>query len=349
MKMMRYLIILSAMAVVFACERKTTQIQSKKPVIVDVVIAGKVILPTSIEVNGSALSAESLELHSETSGRLTYLNIPDGASVAEGTVLARVNDAELQAQMEQQKVQLELATKTEQRLKQLLVVNGVNQSEYDIALNQVNSINASINILMAQIDKTIVKAPFSGKLGLRMVSLGAYVSPSTVLGTLQQTDKIKIDFTVPETYANLVETGNEVLIQTNGSDEKRSAVISAIEPQINLDTRNLKVRAISENTNISPGAFVKVFLNNESSGFVVPSNAIIPDAMSNQVVVIKNNKAVFVNVETGIRTADNVELVSGVKAGDTIAVSGILFVRPNSVVSIRNIHSMVDIVTKPAQ
>lgn len=340
MNKIRYFVFLSVLTGLSSCGQKTDTIKARPPVVVDVIIAEKVSLPTTIEVNGSALSDEMVTLHPETSGRLTYLNIPDGAVVSEGAVLARINDAELQAQMEQQKVSLELATKTEQRLKKLLEVKGVNQSDYDAALNQVNNINAMMNILNAQIDKTIVKAPFSGTLGLRMVSPGAYVTPQTELGTLQQTENIKIDFTVPETYADLIAVGNSVFIETNNSTEKQTAIITAIEPQINLETRNMKVRARLEKGRINPGTFVKVILFKDEKGIIVPSNCIIPDANSNQLIVIKNKKAGFVNVETGIRNENAVEIVGGIKPGDTVIVSGILFVRPNSILKIRNIVSM---------
>jgi len=335
MNNLRYVIILFVVLGLFSCKSKKDKMKEKPPVTVDVMVAEKVNFPASVEVNGSALPEEMIELHPEISGRLTKLNIPDGSTVKEGTVLAKINDAELQAQMEQQKVQLDLATKTEERLKKLLAVNGVNQSDYDAALSQVNTINANINVLNAQIDKTVIKAPFNGKLGLRMVSPGAYVTPQTLLGTLQQTDNIKIDFTVPEAYANLVTVGSTVNIQTNASNEKQIAVINAIEPQINVDTRNLKVRARLKSGNVTPGSFVKVLLNKDRQSIVVPTNAIIPDAISNQVIVIKENKAVFVNVETGIRNADVVELLSGVNSGDSVVVSGILFVRPNTAVKVR--------------
>jgi membrane fusion protein (multidrug efflux system) len=280
-----------------------------------------------------------IELHPEISGRLTYLNIPDGSAVQKGTVLAKINDADLQAQLEQQKIQRDLAVKTEKRLKELLKVNGINQSDYDAALSQVNQINANIKVLDAQIDKAVVRAAFSGKLGLRMVSPGAYVTPQTLLGTLQESDNIKIDFTVPEFYANLIKVGNTVNIVTNDSDDKVPAVISAIEPQINVGTRNIKVRARLKSGNINPGTFVKVLLNKDEEGIIVPSNAIIPDASSNQVIVIKNRKAVFVKVETGIRNADGVEISGGVNPGDSIVVSGVLFVRPNTNVKIRNVKT----------
>jgi membrane fusion protein (multidrug efflux system) len=309
------------------------------PVIVDVIVAKSVHFSSSVEVNGESLSQEMIELHPEISGRLIYLNIPDGALVKKGSVLAKINDADLQAQLEQQKVQSDLAIKTEQRLRDLLKVNGINQSDYDAALSQVNLTNANIKVLNAQIDKTVVRAPFSGRLGLRMVSPGAYVTPQTLLGTLQQTDSIKIDFTVPEFYSSLVHVGNSINIETNETDKKQIAVISAIEPQINVETRNIKARARIKSGEINPGTFVKVLLNQDEEGIVVPANAIIPDARSNQVVVIKDRKAKFVNVETGIRNADVVELTRGVNQGDTIVVSGVLFVRPNSVIKIRTVKT----------
>jgi membrane fusion protein (multidrug efflux system) len=335
----RYIIGLFVMLGLIACGRKAQTPKEKLPVPVDVIIAEKVNFPSSVEVNGVTLSEEMIELHPEISGRLTYLNIPDGATVKAGTVLAKINDADLQAQLEQQKVQLDLANKTEKRLKELLAVNGVNQSDYDVALSQVNTINANIKVLNAQIDKTIVRAPFSGKLGLRMVSPGAYVSSQTLLGTLHQSDKIKIDFTVPEFYENLVKVGNTVIVETNESDEKQTAVISAIEPQINVETRNVKVRAMLESGNVSPGTFVKVLITKKEIGIVVPSNALIPDASSNQVVIVRKNKAVFVNVETGIRNADVVELLKGINSGDTVIVSGVLFVRPNALVKIGKVKT----------
>jgi len=334
------LIIISITLISFISCKQGNQKQltkDKLPVKVDIIIASNEDCPNIIEVNGTVLSEEMVELHPEVSGRLTYLNIPDGATISEGTVLAKINDADLQAQLEQQKVLLDLAVKTEQRLKKLLEINSVNQSDYDVALSQVNTIHANIKVLNAQIEKTIIKAPFSGVLGLRMVSTGAYVTPLTLLGTLQQTDKIKIDFTIPEVYENLVKIGNVVTIQTNGSDKNQTAVISAIEPQINITTRNVKVRARLNSGNINPGSFVKVILNQETKGIVVPSNAIIPDALSNQVVVVKNGKGVFTNVETGVRTVDMVELTKGVNLGDSIVVSGILFIRPNAKVKIRKV------------
>lgn len=323
-----------------SCKSKNKEqaVKEKPPVGVEVIVAGAEKVSSNLEVNGTVVSNEMVELHPEISGRLTYLNIPDGAAVSQGTVLARVNDADLQAQLEQQKTQLELASKTESRLANLLKVNGVNQAEYDAALSQLHLIQANIKVLNAQIDKTVIRAPFSGELGLREVSPGAYVTPQTIIGTLQQTDKIKIDFTVPETYASIIKKGDLVMVQNSATVDTLKATISAIEPQINSETRNIKVRAFLEKGLLPPGAFVKVMLNQQRESIMVPSNAIIPDALSSQLVIARNNKAVFTKVETGVRNESLVEITSGVNPGDSIIVSGMLFVRPMAPIQIKKVR-----------
>jgi membrane fusion protein (multidrug efflux system) len=144
---------------------------------------------------------------------------------------------------------------------------------------------------------------------------------------------------VPESYENLVKPGNIVEIKAGNSNETLTATISAIEPQISTATRNIKVRARLNKGVLNPGAFVKVLLNEKITGIVVPTNAIIPDAMSNQLVLVKGGKAVFQNVETGIRNKDVVEIKSGVQPGDSIVVSGVLYVRPNGNVKIKSVRN----------
>src|ERR1700680_4071086 len=176
--------------------------------LVDVIVAAPQTITNALEANGTVVANEYVELQPEASGRLIYLNVPEGSVVSAGTVIARVNDADLKAQLEKSKVQLELAQKTEGRYKELLAVNGINQSDYDAALNAVNGFKADINYNQALLEKSVLKAPFNGVLGLRQVSLGAYVSPNTLIATIQQLDKIKIDFTLPEQYGNVLKKGS---------------------------------------------------------------------------------------------------------------------------------------------
>jgi len=323
-------------------EEPRQQNSGPQSVIVDVIIAGKNNISNIVEVNGSVVANESTNLQPEVSGRLTYLNIPEGAKVTEGTVLARINDADLQASTQKVKVQLELAQKNEERLRKLLSIGGINQADYDAVLNQVNTFKADLDILKAQIDKTVLKAPFTGVLGLRMVSPGTYVTPQTILATLQQTDRVKIDFTIPEAYTDLIAKGKTVNIRTNGKEALKKAVIIATEPQIDATTRNLKVRAQLDGANINPGGFVKVLLETggQNNSILVPTNAIIPDAKAKKVVVVKNGKGKLTDIVTGLRVNGLAEVLSGLQEGDSIAVSGVLFVRPNSSLKVRGVKQI---------
>ena len=323
---------------------KELRLQEKPPVFVDVIIAGNEDFASNIEVNGTVLSNELVDLHPEVSGRLIYLNVPDGGIVSQGTILAQINDADLQAQREQYKSQLDLAIKTEKRLSELLRVNGVNQADYDVAVNQVSTLEANLKYVDAQLDKTVIKAPFSGQLGLRLVSPGAYVTPQTILGTLGQTDKVKIDFSVPESYSSLIRKGNKVKVQTNDSKDSLTATITAIDPQINSVTRNIKARAFLDSGNILPGAFVKVLLDKKRKAMIVPTNSIIPEAYLSQVVAVKNGKAVFKTVETNLRNATVIEIMKGLEPGDSIVISGMLYVRPNAKVKIKRVRTLKELI-----
>jgi membrane fusion protein (multidrug efflux system) len=308
-----------------------------------VIVAGPKLQNNTVEANGSIVANEYVELHPETSGRITFLDVPEGGFVEKGFLFARINDADLQAQLEKSKVLLDLYQKTEERNKKLLAINGLNQADYDLALNNVNSTKADIDYTQAQIDKTLIRAPFSGTVGLRQVSPGAYVSPSNIIATIQQLDKIKIDFTLPEQYSALIKRGGVLDVEVDASNKiHRKAVIVATEPQISLSNRNLKVRALLQDREGHPGAFVKVFVNAgaDKKVLLVPTNSLIPDDRNNQVILIKEGKAVFVNVETGIREANNVEITKGIHSGDTVVVTGVLFARPRSVVKIRSVKTL---------
>jgi membrane fusion protein (multidrug efflux system) len=314
------------------------------PVMVDVIIAGFQSLTNTIEANGTVVANETTELRPEVSGRLTYLNIPEGRNIGQGTVLARINDADLQAQLGKLKAQLSLAEKTEERYRKLLEVEGINRADYDVAVNQVNTIKADMNIVLVNISRTVVRAPFSGTIGLRKVSPGAYVTPQTVLATIQQVNRSKIDFTLPEVYANIVNKGQNVLVQLDGNETRRATIL-AIEPQVNTATRNLMVRASITNGIVNPGSFVKVLIDagSKAKTILVPSSAIIPDAKSKKVIVAKQGKGVMTNIETGLRTSSGVEVLSGLNEGDSVVVTGVLYVRPTSTLKVRSVKKLQEV------
>lgn len=310
------------------------------PVTLDVSIAKSFEIANHIESNGTILAFEYVELKPEMPGRITYLNINEGMFVQEGVLLAKLNDEDLQAQLKKYKSQLTLAQSNEKRLSVLLKAEGLNQAEYDQALQQVSNIEADIAYTQAMINKTELRAPFSGVIGLRNVSKGAYVTQQNVLATIQQTNAMKVDFVLPETYAMSIKTGMKVEVISEGAC-KLKATVTGIEPQINTATRNLKVRAVvdANSCSLRPGAFVKVIFNEgeAKNRIMVPSNVIIPETRFKKIALIKNGIVEIVNVETGIRNGSDVEIISGVNEGDTFAINGILFIKPGSEVKIRSV------------
>jgi len=344
--------ITGTLLIILSCGEKKDTFKQKNdsgPTTVDVIIAKAEKISDKVEVNGTVVANEFAELRPEVSGLLTYLNVPEGKTIQKGTVIARINSADLEAQVNRSQVQLELAGVTEQRLKKLLDINGVNQADYDAAINQVNILKADIAYTQALINKTIVKAPFTGVIGLRKVSAGSFVSPTSIIATMQQLNQLRIDFTIPEVYQKYVSNGRnvEVLLDQN-SAKRQTARIIALEPQVNQSTRNITVRAALSGGTTSPGSFVKVYLDagTDKSSILVPANSIIPDAKSKKVVTVKGGKAVFVNIETGARQSDYVEVTQGLNVGDSVVVSGVLFTRPDAPVKVRSVRSLKVVATK---
>ncbi|MCB0507156.1 MAG: efflux RND transporter periplasmic adaptor subunit [Chitinophagales bacterium] len=300
-------------------------------------------LSNTLSANGSILAHDAVQLQPEVSGRVTYLNIKEGAFVSKGTLLMKINDAELKAQMLKLNTQQKIAQSNYDRLAELLKIKGVSQAEYDAAENTLNNIKADQQILQAQIDKTELRAPFSGKLGLRNISLGAYVSTSTIVTTLQDVSSLKMDMSVPERYATSVHVGDKVQCTVAGNDEPFYATIIAIEPQIDELTRNLKIRTSiqASNTKLFPGAYVQVGIKLKElpNSIMIPSSAIIPDDRFTKVVITDSSKAKFVEVEIGERTENEVQITKGLKLGDTVLVTGLLQAKPGMPVRISEISS----------
>ncbi len=348
-KQLLFLVLSGLVMMMVQCKGKSEKTVAPKetpPVLVDVMIAEKQPITNVIEANGTVIANEYVELRPEVSGRLIYLNFAEGKNIAKGAVVARVNDADLRAQIAKSKVQLDLAETTVSRYKQLLDINGLNQADYDAALNQVNSLKADMVYTQALIDKTVIRAPFSGVAGLRQVSPGAYVTPATVIATLQQTQQVKIDFTLPDVYSSSIKNGATIEVELDAETKQKSkATIVATEPGANTDTRNLRVRALLQGTKINPGAFVKVFIDagKERTSVKIPANCIIPDDKNNQVIIVKNGIANFVNIKTGVREANSVEVVSGINPGDSVVVTGVLFARPKSKVKVRSVKKQEEV------
>ena len=295
-----------------------------------------------LEVPGSLLPFEETAIMPEISGRVVVLNIREGNFVGAGVVLAKLFDGDLQAELQKLKVQLEIAEKTVERYKELLKIQGISQQEYDLAQLQVNNLKADMDIVRVSISKTEIRAPYAGRLGLRNVSLGAYVIPSNVITTIRKVDQLKLEFSVPEKYSNMMTPGSQVRFGLEGEKNKFTAKVLATEASIEANTRTLKVRAVvnGKSANLVPGSFAKVNLQmgREAQSLVIPTQAVIPQARNKRVILYNGGTAKFQIVTTGIRDSAFVQITEGLSAGDTIVTTGLLAIRPDSKVILTKVQ-----------
>lgn len=295
-------------------------------------------LDSKLNVTGSILPNESLELKSEVSGKITTISFREGKQVLKGDLLIQTNDDEIEAQLEKQKYNRKLNKDNEFRQRKLLEKDAISQEEYDNALNRLNTTVADIRLLETQLDKTRIRAPFDGVIGLRYVSEGAYISPSTVIATLYNISPAKIEFAIPGRYSTQVAPGKKIRFTIESDLKVYEGQVYAIEPRIDPATRTLKIRALADNRsgNLLPGQFVKVefILESMANAILVPTEAVIPEQAGKKVFILENGKAKEVFIETGIRTANSLEVLSGLKANDTLLTTGILQLRNGMAVQI---------------
>jgi membrane fusion protein (multidrug efflux system) len=284
-----------------------------------------------IFTTGSVIANEEVQLRPESSGRITSLTLDEGRAVKKGDLLVKINDADLKAQLLRTQLQLELAELREARQKNLLENRAIAQEEYDVALNQVNTIKAELELIQAQIEKTEIRAPFDGVIGLRNVSEGSYVTPTNIVATLQDFNTIKIDFSIPERYAALIRSGDQIQFTRQGSELQYTGTIMAIEPRIDQATRTLMLRAQAPNPGraIIPGAFAEIQfqLREIPNAIMVPSEAVIPELGGNTIFVLEDGVAKRRSIATGTRTETLVQVIDGLSDGDTILTTGILQLR----------------------
>ena len=301
-------------------------------------IEGFVVRPSTIEqtisVSGTLKPFEETVLMPEVSGRVVNINLDEGKFVRQGTLLVKLFDDDLQAQLHKAQAQLKIAEQTEQRQSELVKVNGISQTDYDQSVLQVNSIRADIEVYKVQIRKTEVIAPYDGVIGLRNISMGAEVTPSTALAVIRSEKQLKLDFSVPEKYSDQIRPGTRVQFTIQSEPRKFEAVVMATEQGIDATTRNLKIRALVnvDTPSLIPGRFatVEVKLDENKDALMVPTQAIIPRERDKQIILAKSGKARFITVTTSVRLDSMVEVTKGLNPGDTVVTTGILFIKQGS-------------------
>lgn len=316
---------------------------SSGPLPVEVVQIQPQKLENNLSVTGNVIPNEAVNLRAEISGLVTEITFKEGEFVKKGTPLVYLNDDELTAQKDRLNYTRKLYEGQENRQKQLLEREAISQEEYDIVLNQFNTNLADINLIEAMIRQTVIRAPFDGVIGLRQISEGSVITPSDIIVNVVNIDPIKIDFSIPERYANIVKQGSRITFTNAAVEGESVGEVYAIAPNIDAATRTLQLRAISPNKDrkFLPGMFVgvKLNLNVDEEALMVPAESLIPELDGYKVFVANGDNVIEeVKVSIGIRTERAVQVTDGLKTGDLVLTTGVIQAKPGMAVNITKTH-----------
>ena len=293
----------------------------------------------NLEITGSVVANESVMLRSEVAGLVTGIFFKEGSNVSKGSTLVKINDNDIQAQLREAKTKQSLSASNENRAKQLLQKGAISQEEYDTSLAELQTLKSQEQLIRSQLAKTTIIAPFSGKVGLRNISMGEYLTPNTAIANLLSINPVKIDFSIPEKYAGQIKVNNEITFNIEGRPKAYTGKIFAIEPGINQQTRTLQVKALAPNPNeeLLPGSFakIKLMLTTVKDAILIPTEAVIPVLDGKTVYIVKDGEAQQIPIETSTRTADKILVLSGLKIGDTVLTTGAMALKPGAKVKVK--------------
>ncbi|MDE5561468.1 MAG: efflux RND transporter periplasmic adaptor subunit, partial [Bacteroidaceae bacterium] len=314
---------------------------SKQGKILDVraVVMDEQMLTDGLAMSGSLVPDEEVNLSFETSGKITGIFFKEGSTVEKGTLLAKINDASLQAELRRKEAQLRLLQDRVYRAKALLEKEAVSKEAFQEAEANLSALKAEIDGVKAEIARTELRAPFSGVIGLRQVSVGAFATTQTTLAMLTKRSPLKVEFSVPERYAGTLQDGAALEFTVEGDLTPRKAKVYASDSRVDENTRTFTVRALYDNKDgrLVPGRYASVYLTTKeyNGTLAVPSEAIVSEMGIDKVYVCRSGKAEPVEITKGLRTDAQVQVLRGLSIGDTVITSGTMQLRAGQAVNVR--------------
>ena len=306
------------------------------PMPAEVATARRDTVVDAISATGEIEAVQSIKLRPEVDGRIVSIMVREGQRVGAGTPLFKVDDAELKAQVARLEAQNDLANQALERTKGLLDQNAASTSDLERAEATARSNAADLALYKVRLERTTVRAPFSGVAGERSVSLGDYVTTSTPLVSLQTVNPIRASFQVPERYARDVATGQQVTFRVAAlPGQEFTGTVDFVDPVVQLPGRTILVKARVANPNgrLQSGMFIEARLATEvrPNAVIVPEEAIVPLQSVNYVwVVTPDQKAARREVVLGVRTPGFVEVRSGVEPGELVVTGGQARLQPGA-------------------
>ena len=308
------------------------------PMPVEVSAAIRDTVVDAIAATGQIEAMQSIDLQPEVAGRIVEILVREGQFVEKGAALFKVDDAELKAQVASAEADRQLAQQALERTKQLMAQNASSTADLQQAQGKASAADASYDLLKTRLDRTVVRAPFSGVAGRRLVSLGTYVTAQTPLITLQTVNPQQAAFQVPERYADRLGRGQLVSFQVAALPGKNfSGEVVFVDPVVELPGRTILIKARVPNPEhrLQAGMFIEARLATDirPNAVIVPEDALLPVQGSTYVWVIKDGKADRRQVSLGVRTAGWAEIQGGgVQAGDQVVVGGLERLFPGATV-----------------
>jgi len=308
-------------------------------IMVDGLIVKQQDFDNKVSLSGTLEANEQIQIRSEVSGLVKQIYFTEGSNVSAGDLLVKIDDKELVAQLSQANTKEKLAAEVAARAAKLLKVEAISAEEYDNVSAELKSLKAQTQLIRAQIARTEIRAPFSGKIGLRYISNGAYVNPTTDIANLISINPLKITFAVPEKYAQMVKIGSEIQFTVAGNTKIFKAKVYAKEPAIDIATRTLVLKAKADNANneLIPGSFANIELTLEAikQAILLPTDAVIPVLKGKQVYVVRNGKAKATAIKSDIRTDEKILVSEGLQVGDTVITTGIMAIKDDASVKVK--------------
>lgn len=292
-----------------------------------------------VKAIGSLRANEQVVIRPEIAGRITQFLFEEGARVEKGAVLVRIYDTAYQAELAQANTALTLSKRNFDRAQELFRRDAASTRARDEAQAKLESDRANLELARTRLAKTQIKAPFAGTIGLRLVSVGAYVSPGQDIVDLVNADPIKVDFSIPERFLSAVKVGQSLSVAVDAfPDETFAGEVYAVAPQVDQQGRTLALRARIANPSgkLKPGLFARVRLITQvrPRAIVIPEQAVFARGDGWLVFTVVDAKAKLTKIATGIRRAGKVEVVSGLKEGDVVVSAGHIKLREGAPVKV---------------
>ncbi|MGB6104199.1 MAG: efflux RND transporter periplasmic adaptor subunit [Pusillimonas sp.] len=294
---------------------------------VEAAFVTQVPLARGVSAVGSLRSENSVMLRPEITGRIVEINFEEGGKVSKGQVLVRLDDSVVKAQLQQAEANLGLASSQYRRAQELSKQGFISKQARDESASQLKVQQATAALAKAQLEKTVILAPFDGLIGLRNVSVGDYVSPGIDLVPIESVDPLKVDFRIPEQFLGQVRVGAKLALSFDAlPGQQREGEVGAISPLVDVGGRSILLRANVPNGDdtLRPGMFARVRLQfADAQGLMVPETSLVPAGEEQFVYRVEDGRAKRVTVKLGLRRGGQVEVLEGLQAGDQVLTTGL--------------------------